>query len=103
MSQAAQAVTFRLPDDVARQVGDFTVDATCLPRDELCACRTERQMARRLGEVPRVALVSCDSCGKWRKVPAWTAKSLGDDDKWHCADHPDGAFASCDVPEEKYE
>jgi hypothetical protein len=67
-ARAAQAVTFRLPDDVARQVGDFTVDATCLPRDELCACRTARHLALRLGEVPRVALVSCDSCGKCRAL-----------------------------------
>jgi hypothetical protein len=47
--------------------------------------------------------IACDSCGKWRKVPAFVADALGDDDKWHCVEHPDGAFASCDVPEEKYE
>ena len=70
VARAAQAVAFRLPDDVARQVGDFAVDTTCLPLDELCTCarRPARHLALRLGAVPRVALVSCDSCGKCRAL-----------------------------------
>ena len=63
VARAAQAVAFALPDDVAKQVGHFAVDATCLPLDELCTCRRERHLALRLGAVPRIALVTCDSCG----------------------------------------
>ena len=68
VARAAQAVTFRLPDDVARQVGQFAVDATCLPLDELCTCRSERHLALRLSAVPRVALVSCANCGLSRAL-----------------------------------
>ena len=57
-ARAAQAVAFALPDDVAKQVGQFAVDADCL-RDELCTCRPARHPALRLGAVPRVALVAC--------------------------------------------
>ena len=66
-ARAAQAVAFALPDDVAKQVGQFAVDADCL-RDELCTCRPARHPALRLGAVPRVALVACATCNKCRAL-----------------------------------
>ena len=45
--------------------------------------------------------VACDECGKWRRVPEAVVAGLGDDDKWHCSDNPDRAFASCKVEEEE--
>ena len=62
-ARAAQAVAFALPDDVAKQVGQFAVEATCLPLDDICTCSPARHLALRLGAVPRVALVSCAGCG----------------------------------------
>ncbi|GAX78574.1 hypothetical protein CEUSTIGMA_g6014.t1, partial [Chlamydomonas eustigma] len=44
--------------------------------------------------------VQCDSCNKWRRIPAIVADQLADDAKWHCQDNPNLAFASCDVPQE---
>ena len=67
VARAAQAVAFALPDDVAKQVGQFAVDPDCL-RDELCTCRPARHPALRLGAVPRVALVACATCNKCRAL-----------------------------------
>ena len=83
VARAAQAVAFALPDDVAKQVGQFAVDADCL-RDEfcacgqvgnfavdagyLCACGPVRAPTLKLGAVPRVTLVSCATCGKCRAL-----------------------------------
>ena len=82
-ARAAEAVAFALPDDVAKQVGQFAVDADCL-RDEfcacgqvgnfavdagyLCACGPVRAPTLKLGAVPRVTLVSCATCGKCRAL-----------------------------------
>ena len=67
-ARAAEAVAFALPDDVAKQVGQFAVDATCLPRDDLCPCGLVRAPRLKLGAVPRVALVSCYGCGRCRAL-----------------------------------
>ena len=67
-ARAAEAVAFALPDDVAKQVGQFAVDATCLPRDDLCPCGLVRAPRLKLGAVPRVALVSCAGCGRCRAL-----------------------------------
>ena len=68
VAQAAQAVAFKLPDDVAKQVGDFAVGVDCLPRDELCGCGPAGAPTLKLGAVPRIALVTCDSCGCCRAL-----------------------------------
>eukprot|EP00198_Chlamydomonas_reinhardtii_P005407 XP_001694743.1 histone methyltransferase [Chlamydomonas reinhardtii] len=44
--------------------------------------------------------VLCDSCTKWRRVPAPYANSLDEDASWYCALNPNKAFASCSVPQE---
>ena len=56
-----------LPDDVAKQVGQFAVDATCLPRDELslrmCRCRRAPSAALAPRRSPaRRARVVRESC-----------------------------------------
>ena len=67
-ARSAQAVVFRLPDDVAKYVGDFAVGVDCLPRDELCGCGPAGAPTLKLGAVPRIALVTCDSCGCCRAL-----------------------------------
>jgi len=86
-ARAAEAVAFALPDDVAKQVGHFAVDATCLQYDDLCVCHLDDREVDaylqiykhkdaaaplaptlRLGAVPRVALVSCANCGRCRAL-----------------------------------
>ena len=47
--------------------------------------------------------IACDVCGKWRKVPESVVAKLGKEDKWHCEQNPTPGFASCDVPEEKWD
>ena len=82
VARSAQAVAFKLPDDVAKQVGDFAVDTTCLPGDEYCACHDElggkagnpRAPTLRLGAVPCVALVSCANCGRCRALASGTGE-----------------------------
>lgn len=69
--QAAQAVAVQLPDELAAQVGDFAVDATCLPRDELCACRDPRPghsaaPTLRHTTAPRFSMIACAKCGRCR-------------------------------------
>jgi len=69
--QAAQAVAVQLPDELAAQVGDFAVDATCLPRDELCACRDPRPghsaaPTLRHTIAPRFSMIACAKCGRCR-------------------------------------
>jgi hypothetical protein len=44
--------------------------------------------------------VQCDSCNKWRRIPALLADKLEDDAQWHCQDNPNAAFASCGVAQE---
>ena len=44
--------------------------------------------------------VQCDSCNKWRRIPAVLADKLEDDAQWHCQDNPNAAYAACSVKQE---
>ena len=44
--------------------------------------------------------VQCDSCNKWRRIPAVLADKLEDDVPWQCHDNPNTAFASCSTKQE---
>jgi len=44
--------------------------------------------------------VQCDSCNKWRRIPAVLADKLDDNVPWHCQDNPNTAFASCSILQE---
>lgn len=44
--------------------------------------------------------VSCDACGKWRRIPREIAMALGDDAAWYCKDNPDVNFSSCEHAQE---
>lgn len=51
---------------------------------------------------PRNAWVSCDSCYKWRRIPATLADSIEDTkSSWICKDNVDKDFADCSIPQEK--
>ncbi|KAK1361420.1 histone-lysine N-methyltransferase ASHH2-like [Heracleum sosnowskyi] len=51
---------------------------------------------------PRNAWVSCDSCYKWRRIPATLADSIEDTkSSWICKDNADKDFADCSIPQEK--
>eukprot|EP00884_Botryococcus_braunii_P013408 jgi/Botrbrau1/22068/Bobra.0638s0001.1 len=45
--------------------------------------------------------VQCDSCSKWRALPAELVKAIDvEKTTWFCEDNPDKQFASCDIPQE---
>ena len=44
--------------------------------------------------------IQCDRCQKWRRLAAGVVAALPEDALWTCSMHPDGAWSSCDVPEE---
>lgn len=44
--------------------------------------------------------VQCDSCNKWRRIPAVLADELDDNVPWHCRDNPNSMFASCSIRQE---
>lgn len=44
--------------------------------------------------------VSCDACGKWRRIPHDMALSLDDNAAWYCKDNPDAQFNSCEHAQE---
>lgn len=44
--------------------------------------------------------VSCDACGKWRRIPHEIALSLDSDAAWYCKDNPDEHFNSCEHAQE---
>ncbi|KAK7410632.1 hypothetical protein VNO78_01574 [Psophocarpus tetragonolobus] len=51
---------------------------------------------------PRNAWVRCDDCHKWRRIPAVLADLIDETNcTWTCKDSRDGAFADCDIPQEK--
>ena len=49
---------------------------------------------------PKDSWVQCDSCNKWRRIPAAVADQLDENVPWHCQDNPNSAFASCSIPQE---
>ena len=49
---------------------------------------------------PKDSWVQCDSCNKWRRIPAIVADQLDENVPWHCQDNPNAAFASCGVTQE---
>lgn len=46
-----------------------------------------------------VSWVSCDECGKWRRIPV-SEDQLVDVHHWTCSVNPDPAFNACSVPQE---
>ena len=44
--------------------------------------------------------VSCDACGKWRRLVHELAASLDDSSSWYCSSNPDPQFNSCEHPQE---
>ncbi len=44
--------------------------------------------------------VSCDACGKWRRIPQDIALALDNDAVWYCKDNPDNNFNSCEHAQE---
>ena len=46
-----------------------------------------------------VSWVSCDECGKWRRIPV-SEDQLADVHHWTCSLNPDPAFNTCSVPQE---
>lgn len=51
---------------------------------------------------PRNAWVRCDSCHKWRRIPAELADRIEETQcTWCCKDNMDKAFSDCSTPQEK--
>lgn len=46
----------------------------------------------------QVSWVSCDECGKWRRIPLSLAEQL--EEEWTCSLNPDPSFNACSVPQE---
>ncbi|CAI9115513.1 OLC1v1016428C1 [Oldenlandia corymbosa var. corymbosa] len=48
------------------------------------------------------AWVSCDDCGKWRRIPVALADQINETKcRWICKDNMDEGFADCSIPQEK--
>ncbi|KAI5056550.1 hypothetical protein GOP47_0028368 [Adiantum capillus-veneris] len=52
--------------------------------------------------ITKVGWVMCDSCKKWRCIPASLIDVIESTNcRWFCNDNPDKRFANCSIPQEK--
>jgi len=72
-------------------------DAARAPETKEATPRVAEEFVEVNASLPSQKWMQCDACGKWRTVPSNYENGGG---RWTCAEHPDPAWASCDVPED---
>ena len=77
--------------------GGPTFESASGPLPELPPSRDEMP-AYHAPARPRNTWLSCDLCGKWRRLGKMKDSALPE--TWQCDQNPDAAYASCDVPQE---